>query len=122
MPDWYLHSLYGRVRVRVASIRGLPKRATLLEAQFSSVAGVELVCANPVTGNVLIRYAPDRIRERDILHALGRLGWLPPHHLRTRAYPRAAGSSGPDAAGRRVLEKVITALLEIVFLRLLQLA
>lgn len=122
MPDWYLHSLDGRVRIKIVAVRGAPEQATRLERQLSSVTGVDAITANPVTGNVLIEYDHRVLRERDILQALRRSGWLPEMPMPRPARNRPVSAPRSGTAGERVLEKVITALLEIVLLRLFQLA
>jgi hypothetical protein len=111
------------MRVKIVAVRGAPEKAQRLARQLSSVSGIDAVRANPVTGNVLIEYDHGVLRGRDILQALRRSGWL--HEIRMPSRPvHTPPMPAPPSSttGERVLEKVVTALLEIVLLRLFQLA
>lgn len=72
----YLHALDGRLRVKVAEVKGLPARALDLERRLRQIVGIEDVKANPTTGNVLILYASDRLTQQDILQTLCTWGYL----------------------------------------------
>jgi hypothetical protein len=72
----YLHTLDGRLRVKVAEIKGLPANAGELEHRLRQVPGIDHATANPTTGNVLILYASSRISQQEILHTLYRWGNL----------------------------------------------
>jgi len=119
----YLHSLDGRLRIKVLGVRAAPEHAARLEEQFAGVAGMRQVQANPVTGNVLFMYDPSGIRQRDIMKMLQRLGWVSAAPAPSQPpVARVAHAAHADSTGHRILEKLITALLEIVLLRLLHLA
>ena len=122
VSHWDVHSLEGRLRIRVPGIRSCAAQALVLEQQLAGLSGIELVRANPVTGNVLIRYDSNRISQRHILRVFRRLGWLSPEQAQRSAPDAAPAPQVGDTVGHRILEKVVTALLEIVFLRLLRLA
>ncbi len=115
MTNGYLHRLDGRLRIKIAGVRGLPERAAILERQFAGLTGLHTVSANPTTGNVLICYDPERLRERDVLQALRRLGW---HRPANPARPSSFHVHG-DGTAHRVMDKMVTAVLEICLLRLL---
>jgi hypothetical protein len=63
----YLHTLDGRLRVKVAEVKGLPAMAVDLKHRLPQVTGIDHVKANPITGNVLILYTSDRISQQEIL-------------------------------------------------------
>lgn len=54
----YVHHLPGRLRIRVAAIKGNTTRARGLESILQAKEGVATVEANPLTGSVLIHYDP----------------------------------------------------------------
>jgi hypothetical protein len=119
----YLHSLEGRLRIKVPVVKSAPERAARLEEHFAGVAAMREVQANPITGNVLFVYDPTGIRERDIMRMLQRLGWIPaPLSVVGSGPARVAPPVQGETTAHRILEKLIAALLEILFLRLLRLA
>ena len=96
---------------------------TEVEDELGAMAGVKYVKANPTTGNVLIRYEPDKIRQGEIVENLRRTGWL----ALNNSYPYMATGMAPahldvQDLALRLGEKIDAALLEILFLRLLRLA
>jgi len=119
----YRHSLEGRLRIKISAVRAAPERAARLKEHFAGVAAMHEVQANPITGNVLFVYDPTSIRERDIMRMLQRLGWIAaPAPLARPSVARGAPAARGETTGHRILEKLIAALLEILFLRLLRLA
>jgi copper chaperone CopZ len=88
----YIHVLNGRLRVKVAEIKGLPKKALEVEGQVQKIDGITHVRANPTTGNVLVLYDPARVGQFEILGALQRLGYLRENgsiRMEGRSHPRA---------------------------------
>src|SRR5205085_11074131 len=63
-----LHAVPGRVRVHVTTLAGYGAHS--VEAQVHRVPGVRDVEANPLTGNVLVRFDPQATTARAILDAL----------------------------------------------------
>jgi len=53
-----VHALPGRVRLRVARVKGNPSLAQRAQKRLANVPGVIQVEAKPVTGSLLIRYDP----------------------------------------------------------------
>lgn len=49
----------GRVRLKVAGFRRDPAKVPLIERGLAALASVRSVSANPLTGNVLVRYDPE---------------------------------------------------------------
>jgi len=72
----YLHMLDGRLRVKVAEVKGSPAVATLVETELKEIPGITRVSANPLTGNVLVLYDPDLVGVREIMEALRAGGYL----------------------------------------------
>ena len=51
----YFHAIDGRMRIKIAAVKGSPATAATLEEQLQrACAGIEQVTANPTTGNVLM--------------------------------------------------------------------
>ena len=94
----YIHALNGRLRIKVPEVKGLPVKAVGLEGALRNTDGITSVRANPTTGNVLVLYDPERIRQHEVLSALQRLGYL---HLWHDAVVRT-----PDRADPRTLEGI----------------
>lgn len=73
----YMHSLEGRLRIRLPKIKGAMREALEVDLRLQQVTGVEDVFANHVTGNVLIYYNPGVIGQREIISFLMEGGYLP---------------------------------------------
>jgi hypothetical protein len=67
----YLHALDGRVRIKLAGVKGSPATASLAEERLRRCDGVVDVTANPITGNVLIIYDPARLKQARLMEELG---------------------------------------------------
>lgn len=66
----YFHAIEGRLRVKVAHVKGSPSRARELENALRSLVAVQHVQANPATGNVLVLYDPRQIGQEEVLTAV----------------------------------------------------
>jgi hypothetical protein len=88
----YIHALNGRLRIKLAAVKGSPLEAQEIEDRLGRVHGITHVQANPITGNVLIQYDPGQTAQEAILQILWSSGWVPPDHN-----PEQAG--GQDANG-----------------------
>ena len=109
-----LHMLDGRLRVKVADVKGSPRVAALVEAQLAEVEGVDEVCANPLTGSVLVLYDPAQVGVEQIMEALRAGGYL--RHPSGDARPSPSLSSGLGSIVLRAttefaLQHLITALI-----------
>ena len=107
----YVHVLDGRLRVKVAEVKGSPRTALLVEEQLRSRAGVTEVTANPTTGNVLVLYESTLVSPRDIVRALRALGCLRRVRRVRPANPR------PPALVRHVAQTVARATVEMALQR-----
>jgi hypothetical protein len=76
LASTYMHALEGRLRIKVSGVKGAPLRALAIEGELRAIDGVTRVQANPITGNILILYCPDRIGQDEVIAALHRLGCL----------------------------------------------
>jgi hypothetical protein len=113
----YLHSIAGRIRIKIPRVRGCADSAQKLEEQLEAFPGIELVRANPTTGNVLILYAHEEIGQREVLRVLRRLRWIGRRGRRGRD---AAGVfDRSHAVGQRAAENVIAVILELAVTRLI---
>lgn len=72
----YVHAIDGRLRIKVPELKRSPARARQFEDRFAGLEGIHEVRANPVTGNVLFLYDPERILDREIVGALISAGYL----------------------------------------------
>jgi hypothetical protein len=76
MDSLYVHSLEGRLRIKIPRIKGAAGLAQEVERRLRQSPGLEYVSANPTTGSVLILYDPGLTTQEDILSSLERLGYL----------------------------------------------
>jgi hypothetical protein len=72
----YIHALNGRLRIKVPAVKGSPVKALEIEGKLQAIEGINCVKGNPMTGNVLILYQPDKIGHQEVMGALERLGYL----------------------------------------------
>jgi copper chaperone CopZ len=112
----YFHALNGRLRIKVAELKGLPVKALEVEGQLRKIDGINYVRANPTTGNVLVLYDPAKISQYEVLGALQRLGYLQENRdIRTgaRSQPRAY-----EGLGEAVAETLVRTTMELAVQRL----
>jgi len=68
------HRLPGRIRIHIPALRKLPEEWRIyLEPAAGLInmrKGIDTVKIQPVTGNLLITYDPDKIKEADIIQWL----------------------------------------------------
>jgi hypothetical protein len=70
--DCFIHQTHGRMRVRIASLKGnLPFCRTLVR-DFSALPGVQRVAANEVSGSVVVYYNPAVVPSSSILRVFQR--------------------------------------------------
>jgi copper chaperone CopZ len=112
----YIHALNGRLRIKVAEVKGSPMKALEVEGQLRRIDGIDHVRANPITGNVLVLYDPARIEQFEIFGALQRLGYL-----QENAKFRVAAKSPPlafDGLGEAMAETLVRTTMELAVQRL----
>ena len=105
----YLHALDGRIRIKLAGVKGSPTTASLVEERLRRCDGVVEVTANPVTGNVLIIYDPARVKQATLMEELRPFGTA-----RSDSGSGATPRSGHDrpSAAQRLAETVMSTVLE----------
>jgi Ca2+-transporting ATPase len=105
----YLHALDGRIRVKLAGVKGSPATASLADERLRRCDGVVDVTANPITGNVLIIYDPARVKQATLMEELRPFS-VESSDSGSRATPRS-GHDRPTAA-QRLAETVMSTVLE----------
>lgn len=72
----YIHALEGRLRIKVAEVKGRVETAWEVEGRLRTLDGVNEASANPRTGNVLVLYDPARTNQHELVDALRSWGYL----------------------------------------------
>ncbi len=72
----YLHSIEGRLRIKVPGVKRSPATAALIERQLGQQEAIREVRANPITGNVLVLYEPGGTGPTQIIEELHSRGYL----------------------------------------------
>lgn len=72
----YIHALAGRLRIKLATVKGSQTAAVEIEGRLRSHPGIIHVNANPITGNVLILYDHQKLAQHELLDTLRSLGYL----------------------------------------------
>ena len=112
----YVHSLEGRLRIKIPRVKGAAGQAQEVERQLRQSPGVEYVSANPITGNVLILYNPGLTTQDDILSSLKEMGYL------SQPSPEVVQRIGSHATQPGMVEKVTAtvaaSLMEVALTRL----
>ena len=116
IPQQY-HLVPGRLRLKIASLKGSETRARLAEARVRDLDGVREVCANKLTGSLIVRFDPAIASVASIFEALiecDLIGSVPLPAVQT--FPSASASTQPALAGATVADalvsKAVEALLE----------
>jgi hypothetical protein len=112
----YIHTLEGRLRIKVIEVKGAPRRALEIEEGLRAIDGVDHVKANHITGNILILYRPDKIGQHELLTALRRLGCLQEHD-RARIITSNGGDKH-DGFSAMLTETLVRSTMELAVQRL----
>lgn len=75
------HYIPGRVRVRISKVKGNASLAEEIRQNFSAIAGIQKVEANPLTGSVLVEYDPQMVGSLGPLIAMAVTSGLLPSGL-----------------------------------------
>lgn len=110
----YVHALEGRLRIKVPEVKGAPLKAREVERHVAQAPGVDEVCANPITGSVLILYNPRLIGQEECIFALQEIGCL---EESTRQAGGAAASDSGGAIGK-ITTAVASTIMEVALTRL----
>lgn len=110
MPQ-YMHHVPGRLRLRIARLKGNGHSAQVARDVAASVPGVYDATANPLTGSLIVRYDHRRIALEDLwaaLHAQGIVGkHLPADHGAAPAWSAAA-----DQLAEKLMSQLLGKLVE----------
>ncbi|MEM5435970.1 HMA2 domain-containing protein [Paraburkholderia diazotrophica] len=113
VPQQY-HLVPGRLRLKIASVKGNEARARLAEARLREVNGVRDVCANKLTGSLIVRFDPVIVSVAQIFNALATNGLVDAGAVPT--FPVAPASAQLVASGAPVADalfnKAVETLLE----------
>jgi copper chaperone CopZ len=99
----YLHALDGRMRIKIAAVKGSPAIAEEVTGYLLGSHGIEKVNANPITGNVLVLYDTSHISQGRILQLLKEAGYL----QKTVQVPAAQGDGLVSVLARAVMETAL---------------
>ncbi|HYX32718.1 MAG TPA: hypothetical protein VE954_06360 [Oligoflexus sp.] len=95
--DCFIHQTHGRMRVRIASLKGnLPFCRTLVR-DLSALPGVQRVAASEVSGSVVVYYNPTVVPSSSILRVFQRRKLL----ANVIAFPNASARPLPVALSRK---------------------
>jgi hypothetical protein len=97
--SYYVHSVPGRVRVKIPALKNMPHRCRDVQRIFVGLEAVERISVNPATGSVVIHYNPDLIDSQHILHALVEKGYF---HGRTDGQSHGGPVRVSNKTGRAV--------------------
>jgi copper chaperone CopZ len=111
-----LHALDGRLRIKVAAVKGAPQQAREIETQLQQLEGIDQVTANPTTGSVLILYNPRKIRQHEILKSFKTHGWPQEHRLAPPPVPESLPTQ--DGFGQELVRTVVRSTMEFALQRL----
>jgi len=101
---YYYHELPGRLRIKIPSLRRNPRNAERLQSFLEDIRGVVSTSTNPITGSIVIRFAPDIITTRAILDLLNRERYLDsPHMMIRQEYFSDAVSKAGHAASKALV-------------------
>lgn len=82
--DCFIHQSYGRVRIRVPSLREAAEKGEALIEALSRLRGVRKISLSEITGSVVIYYDPSRQQLGSILRAFHGQGYLSNVHALPR--------------------------------------
>jgi hypothetical protein len=89
--DCFIHQTYGRMRVRVATLKGNLQSCRSVMKELAALPGVNKVLANDVTGSIVVHYEPSKIHAACILGVFQKFKLL--HNL--IGFPNAQIKRGP---------------------------
>ena len=65
-----VHALRGRVRLKVAAVKGHPEAAKKIQEKLAAVPGIRQVEANPISGSLLVHYDHEALQTAEALEPL----------------------------------------------------
>ncbi len=73
---YYMHSIPGRLRVKIPAIKGHPEKAISIQALLKNLDGIESIRANTITGSVVVKYEQGRLLSEKIPSILTENGFF----------------------------------------------
>lgn len=67
---YYVHSIPGRLRVKIPSLKGHAEKAISIQNLLKAIDGVESIRANTITGSVVVKYEAVSTSDDEILSVL----------------------------------------------------
>jgi hypothetical protein len=113
----YVHSLTGRLRIKIPELKGNPMKAQEIENQFNLMTGMQQVSANPITGSLLFIYDPHLLKPEEIFRVLKEMGAYPDHS--GQEISGRSWASAPAGVVEKVTTTVASGLMEIALTRLM---
>jgi hypothetical protein len=112
----YVHSVNGRLRIKIPELKGNPMKAQEIENRFDLMTGMQQVSANPITGSLLFIYDPHLLKQEEIFAVLKELGYFPDHSGRETSFLSSA--SATNGVVEKVTATLASGLMEIALTRL----
>ena len=78
---YYVHSVPGRLRVKIPRVKGNALRAAEVEKLLEGVSGVRSGTASMVTGSVVVSYDPEQVDADGILEVLRQRDYFDPSRV-----------------------------------------
>lgn len=107
-----VHSVPGRVRVKIPALRSKANGQEEMAGLFSTLEGIEAITVNPVTGSLVVNYDPGRLDSRKILKLLRGKGYLGKSSLRRPEKGQRSLPKTREAMGRALFGWAMGNLLE----------
>src|SRR5271165_4067732 len=102
----YFHAIDGRLRIKVPEVKNSLAKAAQVEIRLRSLSAVTRVHANPTTGNVLVLYDSQRVRQDQVLDALLSLGCFQQASQASAEPTETNGTVSPPLVGQVTLSAV----------------
>ncbi|MEW6386173.1 MAG: HMA2 domain-containing protein [Thermodesulfobacteriota bacterium] len=112
----FVHTLAGRLRIKIPEIKGNPMKAQEMENQFNLLTGMEQVAANPVTGSLLLIYDPHLLKQEEIYAVLEEMGYF--HDSSGRQASFLSSDSGNEGVVEKITTTLASGLMEVALTRL----
>jgi hypothetical protein len=101
--SYYIHSVPGRLRVKIPGIKGRAALCHGVEDVFSAYEGIDRVSANPATGSVVIHYDRHTTHPDNLFAILAEKGYFD----RALAVRHSGASKGHFAHGGEAVRKAL---------------
>src|SRR5262249_14825614 len=107
----YLHTLDGRLRIKIPQVKGSSQRALAVEQFLLGLTGITDVTANPTTGNVLVLFTSATISQHAIIAALQEAGYLRAGDHASQQGRKSLTSIVVESAVELAIERLVLALI-----------